>query len=209
MRMESSLQDHRLFIIANHQGLIGTVITETALHNREITRTGHHSKETTKHTAHSKMAEAMPHSRIMCRLDKMVEVMDHLVDSRVKHPHTKGMEIQLVRVKIITTHRSAGEEISGLVALHHLEPMASHRLLVTTGNHLPRHILAATNGLLVLILIMVETTDRGQDQNMVEITGKGVLVSTPAEMKDREIGRYESICYTIFTCDVLLFRLKI
>jgi uncharacterized FlaG/YvyC family protein len=155
MRMESSLQDHRLFIIANHQDLIGTVITATALHNREITRTGHHSKETSKHTIHSKMAEAMPRSRIMHQVDKMLEVMDRLVDSRVKHLRTKGMQIDLVWVKIITTHRRTGtshkgrEEISGLAALHHLEPMASHRLLVTMGNHLHQHILAATKGLLM------------------------------------------------------------
>lgn len=164
MRTVSSLQDHHLFIIANHQGLIGIAITETAPHNREITRTDHHSKETSNHTAHSKMGEAMPHSRIMRRLDKMLEVMDRQVDLRVKHLHTKGAQIQLVRVKVITIPLSAGtshkgrEEISGMVALHHLEPMGrhqllatmgSHQLLVTMGSRLHQLILATTKGLLV------------------------------------------------------------
>lgn len=147
-----SLQDHHLFIIANHQGLIGIVITETALHHREITRTDRHSKETSRV---KQMGEVTPHSRIMCRLGKTLEVMDSLVDSRVKHLHTKGVAIQLVRVKVITTHRSAGifpkgrVAISGMGALQHLETMASHRLVVTMGSHLHLRILAATRGLLV------------------------------------------------------------
>lgn len=114
--MVSSLQDHHLFIIANHQELTGTVTTEEttrmALHSKEITRTTvlhmvvtrtiRNSKETCRHTAHNKMEEAMPHSRIMHKVGRMVEVlegmimqtvqatMDHLVVFKVKHS-TKGM----------------------------------------------------------------------------------------------------------------------
>lgn len=115
MTMESSLQDHHLFIIANHQELTGTVTTEEttrmALHSKEITRTvlnkvvtrtTRHSKETFRHTAHSKMEEAMPHSRVMHKVGMMVEVLegmitqtvqatvDHLVVFKVKLS-TKGM----------------------------------------------------------------------------------------------------------------------
>jgi hypothetical protein len=113
MKMVSSLQDHRLFIIANHQGLKGIVTTGMALLIKEITRTAllhkeviiiaHHSKETSSRTARSKMEEAMPHSRIMHKVDKMLEVLggmimqtvqgtvEHLVASKVKHLSTKGM----------------------------------------------------------------------------------------------------------------------
>jgi hypothetical protein len=41
---------------------------------------------------------------------------------------------------------------------------------------------------------MVENPSyRGLDQHMVEITGKEVLVSILAQVKDKETGRYESI----------------
>lgn len=115
MTMVSSLKDHHLFIIADRRGLTGTVtfvettrtvlhhkeITRTVLHRKEITRTVHHNKGTSKHTARSKMA--MLHSRIMRRLDKVVEVMggmimqtvqvtmDCLVDTKVHHLSTKDM----------------------------------------------------------------------------------------------------------------------
>lgn len=99
MTMVSSLQDHHLFIIADHQELTGTVTTEEttrmALHSKEITRTTvlHHkvvtrttrrSKETTRHTARSKMEEAMPHSRIMHKVVRMVEVLEGMITQTVQ-----------------------------------------------------------------------------------------------------------------------------
>ncbi|PVH65946.1 hypothetical protein PAHAL_1G109800 [Panicum hallii] len=112
--------------------MIGIVTTEEtprmALHSKEITRTAalhkeviriaRHSKETSRHTALSKMEEAIPHSRIMHKVYRMLEVLggmimqtvqvtvDHLVASKVKHLGTQG--IQLVKVKVTATPKSAG-----------------------------------------------------------------------------------------------------
>lgn len=109
MRMVSSLQDHHLFIIANHQELTGTVTTEEtirmALHSKEITRTTvlhkvvtritRHNKETSRHTAHSKMEEAMLHSRTMHKVVTMLEVLEGMVMQTVQvtmdHLSTQGM----------------------------------------------------------------------------------------------------------------------
>jgi len=65
--------------------------------------------------------------------------VDHLVASKVKHISTQG--IQLVKVKLTTIPKSAGtsrkdrEEVSGLVALHHLDLMANHHHLDLMANH--------------------------------------------------------------------------
>lgn len=117
MIMVSSLQDHHLFIIANHQGLTGTVTTEetikmalhskaitrTALLHKEVTRIASHSKGTPRCIAHSKMEEALLPSRIMHKVDRVLEIsegmnmqtvqvtVDNLVDSKVKHLSTREM----------------------------------------------------------------------------------------------------------------------
>jgi len=118
-------------------------------------------------------------------------------------------------VKVSKTHKSAGvsrkdrQEISGLVALLHLEitanllhleimvnrlhleitanrlhldPMRSHLDLQLMGNRLDRDILEVTKG----VLVMVETTDRVPRLHMEEITCKGFLVSILAQVKDKE-----------------------
>jgi len=126
-------------------------ITRTAALRKEVIRIARHSKETSRHTALSKMEEAIPHSRIMHKVYRMLEVLggmimqtvqvtvDHLVASKVKHISTQG--IQLVKVKLTTIPKSTGtsrkdrEEVSGLVALHHLDLMANHHHLDLMVNH--------------------------------------------------------------------------
>ena len=127
-------------------------ITRTAALRKEVIRIARHSKETSRHTALSKMEEAIPHSRIiMHKVYRMLEVLggmimqtvqvtvDHLVASKVKHINTQG--IQLVKVKLTTIPKRAGtsrkgrEEVSGLVALHHLDLMANHHQLDLMANH--------------------------------------------------------------------------
>jgi hypothetical protein len=126
-------------------------ITRTTALRKEVIRIACHSKETSRHTALSKMEEAIPHSRIMHKVYRMLEVLggmimqtvqvtvDHLVASKVKHLGTQG--IQLVKVKVTATPKSAGtsrkgrEEVSGLVALHHLDLMANHQHLDLMANH--------------------------------------------------------------------------
>ena len=126
-------------------------ITRTAALRKEVIRIARHSKETSRHTALSKMEEAIPHSRIMHKVYRMLEVLggvimqtvqvtvDHLVASKVKHSSTQG--IQLVKVKLTTIPKSTGtsrkdrEEVSGLVALHHLDLMANHHQLDLMANH--------------------------------------------------------------------------
>ena len=53
--------------------------TRTALHREGITTVAHHHKETSKRTARHKMEEATTHSRVMHKLDKMVEVMRGII----------------------------------------------------------------------------------------------------------------------------------
>jgi len=97
MIMVSSLPDHHLFIIANHQELTGTVTTEETIRmalnskeitrtvlNKVVTRTTRHSKETSRQTAHSKMEEAMPHSGIMHKVGRMVEVLEGMITQTVQ-----------------------------------------------------------------------------------------------------------------------------
>lgn len=97
----------------------------------------------------------------------------------------------------------------GLMANHqHLDLMVNLIHLVTMGRYIHQRILVVTE-FLVWILVMVGMADRGLDQHMVEITGKEVLVSILAQVKDKETGRYESIWYTHFTFKMpLLFELK-
>uniref|UniRef100_J3N6V5 MORF/ORRM1/DAG-like MORF domain-containing protein n=1 Tax=Oryza brachyantha TaxID=4533 RepID=J3N6V5_ORYBR len=128
-------------------------ITRTVLH-KEITRT------VLDHMAHSKMEEAMPHSRIMHKLAKVVKAMlgtiiqivQVTVDPLVA---TKGMQIHQAKVKVTTTHKSTGtsrrsrQAISGLVALQHLELMVNHLHPEVMCNHLNQLILEATKELLV------------------------------------------------------------
>lgn len=102
--------------------------------------------------AHSKMEEAMPHGRIM----QIVQVtVERLVATKVKQHNTKGMQIQLDKVKVTTTHKSAGtstrgrEAISGLAALQRLELMVNHQHLEIMRNHIHQLILEATKELLV------------------------------------------------------------
>jgi hypothetical protein len=97
----------------------------------------------------------------------------------------------------------------GLMANHqHLDLMVNLIHLVTMGRYVHQRILVVTE-FLVWILVTVGMADRGLDQHMVEITGKEVLVSILAQVKDKETGRYESIWYTHFTFKMpLLFELK-
>lgn len=77
----------------------------------------------------------------------------------------------------------------GLMANHqHLDLMVNLIHLVTMGRYLHQRILVVTE-FLVCILVMVGMADRGLDQHMVEITGKEVLVSILAQVKDKETGR--------------------
>ena len=118
-------------------------------------------------------------------------------------------------VKVSKIHKSAGvsrkdrKEISGLVALQHLEimvnhlhleitvnrlhleimvnrlhldPMGSHLDLQLMGNRLDRDMLEVTKG----VLVMVETTDRVQRLHMEEITYKGFPISILAQVKDNK-----------------------
>jgi len=71
--------------------------------------------------------------------------------------------------------------------LRHLDLMVSHQHLVTMGRHLHQRIQVVE--FLVRILVMVGMADRGQDRHMVEITGKEILVSILAQVKDKGTGR--------------------
>jgi hypothetical protein len=174
-----------------------------------------------------------PHSRIMHKVVRMVEVLEGRNDYTDRsgyngppdfrsqsqyqghvNPAGQGQGYNNPQERSNFSQGQAGEHLLllqhlGLMANHqHLDLMVNLIHLVTMGRYVHQRILMVTE-FLVWILVTVGMVDRGLDQHMVEITGKEVLVSILAQVKDKETGRYESIWYTHFTFKMpLLFELK-
>ena len=141
----------------------------TVLHQKVVTRTIRRSKETTRHTARSKMEEAMPHSRIMHKVVRMVEVLEGRNDYTDRsgynrppdfrsqsqyqghvNPAGQGQGYNNPQERSNFSQGQAGEHLLllqhlGLMANHqHLDLMVNLIHLVTMGRYVHQRILVVT-----------------------------------------------------------------